>query len=123
MKYIILVFSALVCAMSAWGIVQPGKLIKLVVNTWSKPWGLPFAVGVRLLLGAACLLAADITRAPLLYSAFGYLALAAAIAIPVLGKARIDRVILYWQDRPAAVMRAWLAVGLAFGLFLGYGVL
>lgn len=122
MKYVVLLFGMTVTAMSAWGIFQPRALTQVVLQTWRKPWGMAFAVGVRLVLGAACILAAPGARYPLFYEIFGYLALAAAVAIPLIGKARLDRFIGYWADSPPALVRAWLLLGLVFGSFLVYGV-
>ncbi len=50
------------------------------------------------------------------------IAVAAGLITPVLGLARIGRLIDWWSAQPTIVLRAWAAFALAFGLFLAWAV-
>jgi hypothetical protein len=123
MKFLLAAFGILIGSMSAWGIMRPRNLIEIVIDVWRKPWGMAFAIGVRLILGMACLLAAESTMFPMFYRVLGYLALASALALPALGRDRVDRLISYFQDRSDNAIRGWLAIGLALGAFLIIGAI
>jgi len=120
MNYLVQFFGILIGGMSLWGIFAPQALMGVVVRTWQKPWGMAFAVVVRLIMGAALILAAETTRYPLFFELFGYLVIAAAIGIVLLGRNRVDRIIDYWQRKSTSLLRSWLVLGVALGAFFVY---
>lgn len=121
MNYLVQLFGVLIAGMSLWGIFAPQALMGLVVETWRKPWGMAFAVAVRIVMGVVFILAAETTRFPLFFEVFGYLAIAAGLGILLVGRDRVGRLIDYWQNKPATLVRGWLLLGLALGAFFIYG--
>lgn len=121
MNYLIQFLGVLIGSMSLWGIFAPETLMRLIESTWRRPWGMAFAVAIRLVMGVVFILAADSTRYPLFFELFGYLVLAAAVGIVLAGRRRMDRMIDYWRQKSPALLRGWLLLGLALGLFFIYG--
>ena len=122
MTITIAIFGIMIIALSAWGVVAPKMLTNMVVDAFNRPWGLYFAVGVRIALGALFVMAADETRFPGIFRFLGYLMLIAAALILVVGKQRINRLMTWLQAKPPVMMRMWLIFGLAFGAFVVYAV-
>ena len=118
----IAIFGLLIFALSAWGFFAPKTLAKKVLDEFDRPWGLYLAVGVRLVLGALFLMAAEETRFPTAFRFLGYLMLIAAALIPLIGRQRINRLLEWLQSKPPALMRTWLIFGVAFGAFIVYAV-
>ena len=54
--------------------------------------------------------------------AYVVIAVAAGLIAPVLGLARIGKLVDWWSARSTVVLRAWSAFALAFGLFLAWSV-
>ena len=65
-QIVVLVLGVTVCALSAWGIYAPERLLKLVNGVMGQERGIYIAVIVRLLLGLALILAAPDSRFPLI---------------------------------------------------------
>lgn len=118
----VLVFAVVIIALCLWGITAPRPMINRVAGLWHKPWGLPAAVGIRLGLGMLFLQAAPLTRYPGIFELLGYVMIFAAIVIALMGRKLIDRFITYWIAQPGAWIRAWLVVGVVFGVFVIYSV-
>lgn len=114
-------FGSLVCILSIWGTFFTEALWQLVRGVADRPWGVGFAAFVRIILGAALLLAADTARFPLVFEVLGWITLAAAVGIVLLGQRGMRRTMDWFHARGNAFLRAWFVVGLAFGLFLVYG--
>ena len=121
-RAIVLIFGSLVCALSAWGIYVPAKLIELVRNVMDRNWGIQAAVVARVLLGAALILAADGSRFPVVFEALGWVAILAAAGLSFMGRERMRRFIGWFDRFSPALVRLWLLLGLAFGGLLVYGV-
>ena len=119
---LILIVGVLVVVMSGFGIFAPRRLLDLVRGVMDQAWGMVFAVGIRLLLGAALVLAAPTARFPVVFEVLGWITLAAAVALPLIGLGRIRALISWMEQRSAALVRGWLVFGLAFGVFLVYGI-
>lgn len=122
MNMAILVFGVLIILVCVWGMVAPKPLINRVLVFWHQPWGMFAAVGIRLGLGILFLQAAAQTRHPGVFELLGYLMILAAFMILLMGRKRIDRFIKYWIAQPAGFIRAWLVIGIAFGVFVVYSV-
>ncbi len=105
------------------GLVYPSGLIRLVQVAWRTPWGMFLAVAFRLLMGVVLLLAAPESRFPLTLKILGAITVAAAVALPFVGYARISRMITWWNERRPGVIRGWAVVAIAFGGFLIYAAL
>jgi hypothetical protein len=122
-EFIIVLVGVLAAAMSVWGVFVPNKLIPLVRAVMENGSGVYVAVGVRLLLGLALILAAPESKFPFIFNIIGVFAIVAAIVIPFVGRARIVGMIAWFERSPPVMIRGWLLFGFAFGAFLVYGVL
>jgi len=116
-------FGLAVFVLSIWGMFAPLKLIDLVKSVANRKGGLYFAVIVRVILGAALIVAAAASRFPTTFEVLGWLTLAAAVGLLLVGRRGMSRVIAWFERCSPALMRAWLLLGLAFGGVLLYGVL
>ena len=122
-QIVVLALGVVVCALSAWGMLVPDKLMKFVYGVMDKDWGIHFAVVVRLLLGAALIIAAPGSRFPHAFEIIGWIAVVAAVAIVFMGRERLRRFVGVFERIPQAMIRIWLLFGIAFGAFLVYGIL
>ncbi len=115
-------FGLLILGASIWGIVAPRALVRGVFSVVEKPWALTFAVAVRIVLGLALVLVARFTRFPNALYTLGGLVLVAAVAIPIVGRERIERLVRWVASWPDNAMRAYLLIGVAFGALMVYAV-
>ncbi len=101
------------------GVARPGAIFAWIgrfapMTRWL------FALGIRLALGTACLVAAPECRHPQLVEALGWFALVAAAGILVIGPRRLDALVRWWL----AFATGWAAISFAFvtafGVFLVY---
>ena len=119
-QYTVAAFGVVIAGAGLWALVAPKELITLINKLFDGPAGMRVAVGERLLLGVALLMAAPGSAFPLLFNVFGGLTLVAALVILFSGRERV-KAILGWVERiPLLAMRCWLLVGIAFGGFLVY---
>ncbi len=121
-EILILIVGVAVCVLAAWGIFAPGKLTHLVKDVMDHSWGIYVAVGVRLLLGAALIIAAPVSRYPFIFQALGWIAIIAAIVLMFIGRERL-RSLVAWFDRFSETsIRVWLVFAIALGGFLLHGI-
>jgi len=102
------------------GVMLPAQLLHAAKAAWQYRAALFVAVMVRLAIGVLLVLAAPHSRFPLAFEILGWLAIVAALLIPVFGRARIGRLLDWWSMRSATGVRLWSLAGLAFGCFLVY---
>ncbi len=122
-RILILVAGAALSVLVCIGIVSPAQVLSFVGRTMASPWGIVLAVGIRLVLGVAMLVAAPASPYPLAFTVVGWIAIAAAVVGLLLGRQRLQRFAQWWIDRFGPVgTRAWLVIALAFAAFLVYGV-
>lgn len=121
-QIVVLALGVIVCGLSAWGMVEPDKLWKLVNGAMEKDWGIYVAVVARLLLGAALIVVAPDSRLPLVFEILGWFAIVAAVIILFAGRDRLRRFVAWFEQSSQAMIRVWLLFGIAFGAFLVYGV-
>ena len=118
---IVAFFGVLLVVISLAGIASPPMLLRTVGRVVDRRRGLVFAVVVRVVLGVALLLAAAVSRWPVLFQVLGWLSLAAAVAIPFIGRERLSSLVDWIQGFHPVVVRVWLVVGLLFGAVLVLG--
>lgn len=121
-QVVVLIFGIVVCALSAWGIYTPEKIVKSVKSVMDRDLGIHVAVIVRVLLGVALILAAEESRFPAVFLALGWIAILAAVIIAFVGRERLRRFIAWFDRFSPTLVRVWLLFGIAFGGFLIYGV-
>ena len=117
----IAIFGVLVCLGSLVGIVAPGRLIGVVRKVMYLPSVLYLAVIVRIALGVLLIASASVSRFPTAFLTIGWIAIAAALAIPFIGQVRLIRLMEWFAGLPAVAIRGWLVFGFALGVFLIYG--
>jgi len=102
------------------GIMLPAQLLHALRAAWQYRAALLVAVMVRLVTGVLLILAAPYSRFPPVFGILGWLAIAAALLMPFVGRKRIGQLLDWWSRRSAAWIRLWSLAGLAFGCFLVY---
>lgn len=102
------------------GVILPARLLQVVRAAWQYRAALFVAVMVRLTVGALLVLAAPHSRFPLAFGILGWLAIVAALLIPIAGRKRIGQLLDWWLRRTPRGIRLWSLAGLVFGCFLVY---
>jgi hypothetical protein len=121
-QIIVLVFGITIVVLAAWGVYAPARLINLVTRAMDQNWGIYVGVLTRLLLGVALIIAAPGSLFPLLFQVLGWVAIVAAVALALMGRTMIRRLVAWFEQFSAAIVRLWLLFGIAFGGLLIYGV-
>ena len=120
---VVLAAGIAVCAMSVWGFYAPQKLVLWAKGAMAAGWGFWFAIIIRLLLGMALLIAAPTSQFPSAFSVIGWIAIAAAVVVAVMGRTGLREFADWILERLSSTfIRIWVLFGLAFGGFLVYGV-
>lgn len=119
----ILVLGFTVFVLSAWGMYSPGSLVKMVTLVMKQSYGIFVAVIVRLILGAALIIVAPVSRFPMIFDVLGWVMIIAAVALILIGRERLGRVVAWIEQFSTSMIRLWLLFGMAFAGFLIYGVL
>jgi hypothetical protein len=101
------------------GVAAPSQLAGLLAR-WRVLTGLPVTLALRLGFGTLFVLAAPSCRFPGFVRLIGVLELVGAMALVVLGAARLQRFVEWWLVRPPSFVRVWCLVALAFGFSLAY---
>lgn len=117
----LLIFAAAIGGACLWGLIVPRQLTKFVRTYWQRKSSMPVAVIARLILGSLLIAAAPDTRYPLAFQVIGWVAIVAAMLLPIFGKQRVGRIIAWLDERPKTLMRLWLIFGLAFAAFIIFG--
>jgi len=110
---------AVFLGVGVYGLFRPGAVLEGIARLDPRR-RLAVAVGVRLVLGLVFVEAGPACRHPALVVALGWVALAAAALLLMLGSTRLDAIVRYWLARPAALLRAQFFAVAAFGVFLGW---
>ena len=122
-RIVVLAMGAAICVFAAWGVYAPQELMRLLKGIMEKDWAIHLAIAVRLAMGIALIFAAPESRFPLAFLILGWVAIAAGVAVALMGRQRLRRFINWWIERfsPAGI-RLWLLFAIAFGGILIYGV-
>lgn len=120
--YLVMGFGVMLTVLCAWSAFQPDGLKEWVLRVWNRPGSVFMAVGVRVLLGVALLVTANVSRAPLALTIVGWLVIAGAVFVVVAGKQRVTRIIEWAIAWPPLLTRVWAVFGMAFGIFLVWSV-
>jgi len=96
-------------------------LLKIVKSVFEGKAGMSLAVGARIVLGVVLILVAPESRFPFAFQLLGWVALIAAVVLPLVGRSRISNLLEWFECRPRGWIRGWLLFGLMFGGFLIFG--
>lgn len=121
MTLAVALFGLFVAALGAAGLASPEWLLALVTRAQAQ-LGLYFIAGFRLVLGAALLLAAASSRAPLYLQILGGLSLVSGVVTPFFGARRFEAILGWWRQRSSWAVRCWSGFVILFGLSLLWAV-
>jgi len=101
------------------GLIQPDRFRGLfsVMNSRSR---FALAIGTRLAMAGLLWWLADELRHPNVIRVLAVIALIAAIVLPIMGRARLDRLIDWWLSRSDGLLRVSALFAAGFGAFLVY---
>jgi len=122
-QIVALAFGIAVCAVSVWGLSAPRKMWKLLNAVMDKSWGIWATALGRLIFGTVLIIAAPVSRYPQFFTVLGWLAIAAAVIIILMGRDRLRSFVAWFERLSSTTTRVWLLFALAFGAFLIYGII
>jgi uncharacterized protein YjeT (DUF2065 family) len=115
MPMIAIIFSALFAGLGATAVFLPDTFIE-VARELSTPIGLLVAAAVRVVFGAALLLAAQESRAPNALRVFGVVILIAGLATPWFGAEVARRLLAVAAQDGGAMLRIFGTIAVALGV-------
>ena len=122
MSAVVVIFGLFMLGISIAILAAPERL-KRMLQVFLDKQGFGLAAGIRIVAGVLFLMAASETRAPSFITAVGILFIVAGVAIPFIGRARIDRLATWWLAKPDWVLRVWaVAAGALGGAFVWCGL-
>ncbi len=117
MAYVVSIFGVLITLIGLIGIVVPRYFIEVIGN-WKSESRFIAAVGIRMVMGVICLLAAPASRMPVVVQVIGIIAIVAAASALLVGRERLDRLIDWWLERPPIIVRMSAAFAAGFGILM-----
>ncbi len=117
MLELIALFGVLIIFACAYGIANPQGLVRLV-EQFAGFGGYLVAIVVRLVLGAAAILAAPASLLPVFLHIVGGISLLAALALIMMGGRGFERLIRWVAGWESRLLRAGLVLGMLFGVAL-----
>jgi len=123
MTYLIMIYGALTCIAGTAISIKPDALFGFI-GARSESLGVHvLAIVVRLVLGAALIAGSDASKFPLTLQIIGWLTLAAAIVMALLGRTRFKALIAWAVSLSSIYKRMGGVIAILFGGFLFYAVL
>ena len=116
MLIIVAFFAVLIVAISSYGLISPSKIVEFVRRFQAGP-GVWAGFVIRLVFAVALWQAAPVSATPSAFRVLAAVAFVGAVALPVMGSTRFDIFVEWWVEQPAWLLRIWLLLALAFGLF------
>lgn len=117
MVYAVLIVAIIIVTVGISLIIQPVSVREIIQRLLKTNWIWPVSV-IRLIIGVSFIWQASETRFPLVISVIGGAVIFAAIAVPLLGKDRMDSWAGKFLDMPDYVLRLCGIVALLFGIAL-----
>jgi len=116
---IVAVLGALIVLVGLVGLVQPGRFRSLLTSTDAQT-RFVFAIALRVGMGALLWWLADDLRHPQVMRILAVIAFAAAVALLIMGRERLDSLLGWLLAKPDGVLRFSAACAGAFGAYLVY---
>ena len=115
---VVIVFGVLITLAGLYMAARPAKFIDRIESLGDRTWVYAAAIGVRAVLGLILVQQAMNSKFPLIIEILGWISLAAAALLAMLGRRRFTRLMLWItaRARPFAPVGGLLAV--LFGAFL-----
>ena len=114
MAAIVLIVGLIVLGMGILVLISPASLKRMLHIFLAKQWWY-FVTGIRILVGILFIVVASETRSPLFVRMVGVLFILAGLFVPLMGAARIQRLVSWWLERSDATLRLWALFAIAFG--------
>ncbi len=121
MKLLAAAFALAIMVIGAVGLGSPSLLLALV-SPLLAPGALYAVAAVRVLYGALLIAVAPMSRMRRTLRVLGGAIIAAGLLTPLLGVERLAALVAWWAGQPPWFMRAWAALGVAFGAFVLYAL-
>jgi len=118
MNQLIGVIGFLIVGIGLWGMATPGGLRRFMRNILARDQFIGLAAGLRFAIGVIFIIGADTTRIPLATSILGWITIAAAVGVVLMGRERLAGWAEWWLQRPDTLIRTWLIAAIAFGAFI-----
>ena len=99
-------------------LVRPALMIGLIESGAGRPWLYTFAIIVRVVLGVLLVTGAAQSRYPLVVEILGWLVLAAALVLLLMGSKRFYRLIRWIMQKVRPFAPIGGLIGVLFGVFL-----
>lgn len=116
------ILTAAFIVISTYGVLLPHRLIELIRGSTSGQLGLWSAVTARLLLAALLWLTARLSRTPTLFAILAAILVLSAIAHPIVGRARLRRLLELLASWPLWAIRVPCLLGVAMGGFVLWSI-
>jgi len=116
------ILSVVIVVLSVYGVLVPHRLVALVRGITSGGLVLWIGVAVRLLLAALLWFTAPVSHTPAEFRVFAALILLAAIALPIVGRLRLERLLESMASWPPWAIRLPCLLGVAMGGFFLWSI-
>ena len=120
MNFLIILFGALILLIGSIVIVKPDLIFNVLLKNSNQLWLHVTAVLVRLLLGALLIYQAGVSKYPHAIEVIGWIAVAAAIILIVIGRERFVQLISWAATLVKSFGRVAGLLAVGFGAFLIY---
>lgn len=122
MSLLVAGIGALIVVLGLVGLVQPDRFRAMfdVMHSRTRFW---LAIGIRLGLGGLLWWLAEEMRHPQVMRVLAGIAVAAAIAVFLLGRSRLDKLVDWWLGLPNSLLRVSAVFAVAFGAYLTWAAL
>ncbi len=117
MKFLVLLVGIFIIGICMTYFVFP-RLIEDLINWVGEKRNLLYMVATRLVVGIILVAGADTTRYPTAVWWLGILFVAAGLLLLLFPADTIKRITAAWLDRSTRVIRAWVMIPLAIGIFV-----
>jgi multisubunit Na+/H+ antiporter MnhG subunit len=116
---LVVVLGALIVLLGLVGLAQPDRF-RALFTTMESLTRFVLAIGIRLAMAGLLWWLADELRYPQVLRILALIALLAAVALAIMGPARLDRLVAWWLSRSDGLLRVSALLAAVFGAFLVY---
>lgn len=116
------ILSVVIVVLSVYGVLLPYRLVGLVRGITSGGLVLWIGVAVRLLLAALLWFTAPVSQTPTAFKVLAALFVLAAIALPIVGRLRLERLLESLASWPPWAIRLPCLLGIAMGGFFLWSI-
>ena len=122
MKFLVLLAGIFIVSVCVTFFLFP-SLVEELIKWVGRKRNLNYIVALRLSCGTIFLLGADTTRYPQTIWWLGILFIVAGLVLLAFRAKTIRELTAIWLDKPAFVVRSWVALPLTLGIFVIYAVM